>query len=222
MNKALEKNIKTLESLFEISDLISSSSSLMSKEEKDQRKEAVLKDKESLIRLKTDLKDHLNSISIKGMIEGFLIFWNEWISLDSERFWDEVKQRGLEIKRKRSLRTILDRGRFLDVHEAMSARTQWTDLIASNFVANQFRETERQKLLEIMDMDELKRVNLFKKCLKNQNLTVSSAFMYTDSMAYFSLHNLYEKHFSLLEINQIQRICEEFQVRWLNENMKTK
>ncbi len=216
MNKALEKNIKTLESLFEISDLISSSSALMSKEEKDHRKKAVLWDKLSLVGLQTDLKDYLNSFSIKSMIEDFLIFWNGWISLDSERFWDEVKQRGLDIKRKRSLRSVLNSGRFLDVHEAMSARTQWTDLMASNYVANQFTETERQKLLEIMDMDEIKRVNLFKKCLKNKNLPESSYFMYTDSMAYFSLHKLYEKHFSLLEITQIKKICKEFEIRSTN------
>lgn len=217
MNKALEKNIKTLERLLEISDFISNSSILMSDEEKNHRKEAVLQTKQSLLRYQTDLIAHFNSLSIRGEIEMFLIFWNEWLSLDSERFWAEVEKEKIEVKRKKSLRNILVRGRILDVHEAMSARGQWTDLMASNYVAKQFTESERKKLLEIMEMDEMKRVNLFKKCLRNQNLPNSSALMYWDSMAYFSVYNLFEKHFSLEEIYQIIKIRKESDERMLKE-----
>lgn len=217
MNKALEKNINTLERLLEISDFISSSSILMSAEEKNLRKEAVSQEKKSLLRYQTDLIDHLSSLSIRGLIEGFLIFWNENLSLDSERFWAEVEKEKIDVKRKRSLRNILIRGRILDVHEAMSARAQWTELMSSTFVAKQFSETEREQLHAIMEADEIKRVNLFKKCIRNQNLPNSSALMYWDSMAYFSMYNLFEKHFNTSEIYQIIKIKKDSDERILKE-----
>ena len=217
MNKALEKNIKTLERLLEISDFISSTSSLMSDEEKKWCKEAVLQEKQSLRRYQTELIEYYNSLSIKGLIEGFLIFWNERLSLDSERFWAEVEKEKIEVKRKKSLRNILVRGRILDVHEAMSARTQWSELMASSFVAQQFTEAERNELEKIMLMDEMKRVNLFQKCLRNQNLPNSSALMYWDSMAYFAQYNLFQKHFTLEEWAQIIRIRKESDERMLKK-----
>lgn len=150
--------------------------------------------------------DKFKSSTVKDVIDSFLAFWNESFSLKTERFWVEVEKRGLNVKRKKSLLNILERGRFLDIHEVISARQQWDELLSSEFIQKQFSKNEIEILKKIMLNDELKRVELFKKCLRNNRVPFLEILKFSENMAYFSKFNIYEKYFTTDEVDNIVRL----------------
>lgn len=155
---------------------------------------------------RSNYPDKFKSSTIKDVIDSFLFFWNESFSLKTERFWVEVEKRGLNVKRKKSLLNILERGRFLDIHEVISAREQWDELLSSEFIQKQFSKNEIEILKKIMLNDELKRVELFKKCLRNNRVPFREILKFSENMAYFSKFNIYEKYFTTDEMDNIVRL----------------
>ena len=50
----------------------------------------------------------LNSYQRKSLTNEFLIYWNETISIDCEKFWNRIQQNGIELERKDPLQFLLE------------------------------------------------------------------------------------------------------------------
>jgi hypothetical protein len=211
MNKRLDKNLALLDDILDINEHIANTTA--NSEDKVLLLEHGQYWRERLEVNKTKYPEFFGSSTVKSIINDFLIYWNETIGLDSERFWQEIQKSGLNIKRKRSLRNVVKRGRFLDIHEVMSARNQWDELMCSEYIAIQFDDKEIAELVQIMRDDEAKRADLFRKCLRNNRLSKFDELRYCENMAYFTTYNLYKSYFTIHEIEEIRRIRQELQDR---------
>jgi hypothetical protein len=218
MSNRLAEKLALIEALLELNDEVA----LQSPNSED--KESILKSsnywRNSLSEFKREYPAKFRVSTVTEIINMFLVFWNESIGLDTERFWSLAKERRLNIKRRRSLRDVIKRGRFLSVHEPMSARGQWDELMSSNYLTQQFNDAEIEELQNIMNNDEIKRANLFKKCLRNNRLADSDALRYLDNMAYFGEHNIYADHFSDEEVERIHTIRREYNDKFMEQYNK--
>lgn len=201
MKNAVKKNLDLFEALLEINYEVA----MLSTNEED--KKSLLNtwqiSKKDLDKFRNKTSNYPSTPEVREAIEGFLIFWNEALTLDSERFWYLVESRNLNVKRKRSLANVLKRGRFLDIHEVIPARPQWQELIESDYLKRQFTRSEIKRIDEIMREDEIKRVKLFRKCLRNNRVSNSDFMNLCNNMAYFSMSNLYEDHFTQDEVKKM-------------------
>lgn len=155
-------------------------------------------------------KSKLSSISLKSLIDGFLIQWNESISLETEIFWIKIEENNLDFKRKEPLRFALEKGRFLNVHQGTDARSNWNSLVDSGYLSKKYNQNEIEKLFEIILNDEKKRVAFLKKCLKANKIPSSQYLKFGDCMAYIYNTRILKEHFSVEEIELLNLIWRNF------------
>lgn len=154
----------------------------------------------------------LNSQTLRYLIEDLLIRWNESIGIDTEIFWNKMYERGIKFPRKEPLRWALQKGRFRNVHQGMEAAKHFDSLIKSKHLEPNFSYEELSELRNIIDRDTNSRLELFKSCLKKGRLTASVYLRFGESVAYFNECDLWEKFFTVNEVNQLTAIWKSFKL----------
>lgn len=155
-------------------------------------------------------KGTLNSIGLKSLIDGFLIQWNESISVETESFWLRIEENNLNFNRKEPLRFALEKGRFFNVHQGMEARSNWNSLVDSGYLLKRYKPEEIEKLFEIISNDEERRVIFLKKCLKANIIPSSQYLKFGDCMAYIYNTRIIKEHFSVEEIESLNLIWKNY------------
>lgn len=148
--------------------------------------------------------------SLKSLESDFLTYWNESIGIHTEVFWNELRQKEIECKRREPLRNALQKGRFRNVHEGMEAAKNFDNLINSRLLESSFLYEELLQLKKIIAEDTNKRVELLKHCLKKGAIPGSKYLRFGDSVAYMNECNLWSKYFKEDEVRRLMEIWSNF------------
>jgi hypothetical protein len=152
----------------------------------------------------------LKSVGLKSLVDSFLIFWNESVSVDAEIFWIEIEFRKIKFTRKEPLLFVLKNGRFRNVHQGIDARKNWSEIVKSGFLKKRFTDKEIEDISNIIKIDEKIRYDFLAKCLKTKKIPSFSYLKFGDSMAYFRNCDLFIKYFTDNEIKELNEIWISF------------
>jgi hypothetical protein len=148
--------------------------------------------------------------SLKSLESTFLIYWNESIGIDTEVFWNELRQKEIECNRKEPLRNALQKGRFRNVHEGMEAAKNFDNLINSRLLESSFLNKDLLQLKKIILEDTNQRIELLKRCLKKGAIPGSKYLRFGDSVAYMNECKLWSKYFKEDEVQRLMEIWSNF------------
>ena len=144
------------------------------------------------------------------MKNDLLIYWNETISLETEKFWTVVKNEKLNLERKEPLKFALSKNRFRNVEQGIGARKYWNSLKSLKSIKNEYSNLEIKKIDEIIVEDEKNRIGILKKCLEKKNIPKSQYLKFGECMAYFANCRLFEEYLTEKEVNELYTIWKNF------------
>jgi len=157
--------------------------------------EIILKGLEEGTTTMTGLKYHLNIIHV----------WDQMINIDAELYWWEIETHNLPFERKEALNFVLDKGRFLNIGQAMDARINWENLIQSGFLQKRFSEEQLAFVDNCIKTDEEKRYKMLLSCLKNGKAP-NDASRHSASLFYMIECKLLDKYFTPEQILKLTKI----------------
>lgn len=174
------------------------------------------KTKEAFKNLSKFTRDYLekepkiNSYSLTSLKNGLLTYWNESITPDSEIFWTEIKENGIDYDRKEPLRFALDKNRFRQVEQGIDARKFWTFLKTTNKIKSKFSKTEIKQIDNIISADEKTRFEILKKCLRKKKIPNTQYLKFGACMTYFNNCGLWDTYFSKTDVIELYEIWNKF------------
>ncbi|MBJ2176518.1 hypothetical protein JBL43_19880 [Aureibaculum sp. A20] len=152
----------------------------------------------------------LNSYQIKSLENELLIYWNETISVETEKFWTEILSKKINIQRKEPLKFALDKKRFRNVEQGIGARKYWSELKTINSVKDNFSKTEIVKIDQIITEDENKRIGILEKCLTKKVIPKSQYLKFGECMAYITNCELFSKYMTEKDVDELHEIWRNF------------
>jgi hypothetical protein len=113
-------NIEKLILVTKINDKVVDGSTIM-----DEKTKEAFKNLSKYTRDLLEKEPEMNSYGLNSLKSGLLIYWNESINPDTESFWTELKNNGIDYERKEPLKFALEKNQFRRVDEGMDARKYW-------------------------------------------------------------------------------------------------
>lgn len=156
----------------------------------------------------------LNSYELNSLKNGLLYYWNESINPDTEKFWLELKNNGIDYERKEPLRFALDKNRFRNVDHGIEARKHWTKLKKLKEVKQRFTTTEIEQLNNIIAEDEKLKLEILKKCLRKKQIAQTQYLKFGESMAYMINCGLWDKYFNKEEVEELFDLEKNFNANY--------
>jgi len=202
------ENIKQILKIVEIHEKIISESTEIDNETKSHFLELSIFIKDCLIDESKARK--FSSYQIKSLRNDLLIYWNETISVDTEKFWNEILTEKLNIQRKEPLKFALDKNRFRNVEQGIGARKYWDELKTIKSIKDKFSETEIVKIDQIIAEDENKRIRILKKCLAKKTIPKSQYLKFGECMAYFTNCGLFNKYMTKKDVDELYEVWKNF------------
>jgi len=154
--------------------------------------------------------EKFNSYQIKSLSNELLIYWNETISVETEKFWTEIINENLSIERKEPLKFALSKNRFRNVEQGIGAKKYWNLLKSLKSIKDKYSEFEITKIDEIIVEDENKRIGILKKCLTKKKIPKSQYLKFGECMAYFTNCGLFNKYMTEKEVSELHIIWKNF------------
>jgi len=151
-------------------------------------------------------KGRMDAAGLNSLVRGFLVFWNESAGIDVEIFWSLLIESSVSLERKDILEYALKKRSFRNIHQAMSARLDWGRLQKSSYLKKRYSAKEISDLNEIVEKDELKRMTLVRKCLKNNNIPDYQLLKYNENVVYLDTCNILNKYFTEKEQEMLQKL----------------
>lgn len=151
-----------------------------------------------------------NSYQLKSLTNELLTYWNESINPDTEIFWTELKDNGIDFERKEPLRFALTKKRFRNVEQGIDARKHWTELKNRKEITDKYSQAEIEKIETIIADDENRRLEILKKCLRKNEIPQTQYLKFGECMAYINNCGLWEKYFNKEEVQQLYNIWTNF------------
>lgn len=151
-----------------------------------------------------------NSYQLKSLTNELLTYWNESINPDTEIFWTELKDNGIDFERKEPLRFALTKKRFRNVEQGIDARKHWTELKNRKEITDKYSQAEIEKIETIIADDENRRFEILKKCLRKNEIPQTQYLKFGECMAYMNNCGLWEKYFNKEEVQQLYNIWTNF------------
>ena len=114
----------------------------------------------------------------------------------------------------RSVRRLLEHplvAALHNVHQGMSVRKDWNGLMKSELLKTRLSNENILQLDKIVKQDEIKRVELLKKCLVKKNIPQTKYLKFSDSMGYLGHCGLFKKHFNKTEHQELVEIWTNFE-----------
>jgi hypothetical protein len=159
----------------------------------------------------------LSSYGVKSLVDTFLTFWNESISVETEIFWNKIKERGINYVRKEPLRRALLKGRFNNVHEAMAAAKNFDLVLKSGLLESQYSQDQLTAIKQIIAEDLERRIVLLKNCLQGNKIPTTKYLRFGECMAYMNECQLWDIYFQETEIYQLAKIWKDFKIQAYSE-----
>lgn len=175
-----------------------------------------VKTKEAFKNLAKITRDYLESepkmnlYGLNSLKSGLLTYWNESINPDTEKFWKEMKIKGIDYLRKEPLKFALNKNRFRNVDQGIDARKHWHELKKIIEITDNYTKTEIDQIDRIIDEDEKRRLNILKKCLKNSEIPQTQYLKFGECWAYMTNCKLWDKYFSKEEVDKLYNIWNNF------------
>jgi hypothetical protein len=198
-------NIKKLILATEINDRVIESSNHL-----DDRTKQAFKNLSNYIRDYLEKEPKINSYGLNSLKNELLIYWNESINPDTEKFWMNLKAFGIDYERKEPLRFALDKNRFRKVEQGIDARKHWTELKKLKEIQNNFTKSEAEQIDKIIVEDEKRRIEILKKCLRNKEIPKTQYLKFGECIAYISNCNLWNKYFIQEQVEELYNIWTNF------------
>ncbi|MCG7502225.1 hypothetical protein MHM83_10110 [Tenacibaculum sp. Mcav3-52] len=154
--------------------------------------------------------EKLNSYQINSLKNELLTYWNETISMETEKFWTEVKNEKFNLERKEPLKFALSKNRFRNVEQGIGARKYWNSLKSLASIQHEYSDLEIKKIDQIIFEDEKKRIGILKKCLAKKKIPKSQYLKFGECVAYFGNCGLFEKYLTEKEVTELYTIWENF------------
>jgi hypothetical protein len=155
----------------------------------------------------------LSAVGLKSLVDSYFIYWNESAGIDIEEFWAALAEKSFQYHRKDPLKYALDKGHFRNVHQAMSVRKDWERLQKSTLLKNRLTTEHIAQLDQIIQQDELKRVEVIKKYIAKKKIPKTQYLKFGDAIGYLSYCKLFEKYFSPSEYEELNEIWKNFTSR---------
>ena len=152
----------------------------------------------------------VNSYQLKSLTNELLTYWNESINPDTEIFWTELKDNGIDFERKEPLRFALTKKRFRNFEQGMNARKHWTKIKNRKEITDKYSQAEIEKIETIIADDENRRLEILKKCLRKNEIPQTQYLKFGECMAYINNCGLWEKYFNKGEVKQLYNIWTNF------------
>jgi len=153
----------------------------------------------------------MTSYGLLSLKSELLIYWNESINLDTEKFWLELESKGIEYERKDPLRFALNKNYFRRVEQGIEARKHWNNLSDLKTITDRFSNPEIEKITEIIQNDEKTRLSILKKCLDKNLIPKTQYLKFGECMAYFGQCELFDKNFDKTEVERLNEIWKNFE-----------
>ena len=153
----------------------------------------------------------LTLYGLNSLKTSLLTYWNESINPDTERFWAELKVNGINYKRKEPLKFALDKKRFRQVEQGIDARKYWTELKKLKEVQQRFSKTEIEEIQDIILKDEKQRMEILKKCLRNNKIPQTQYLKFGECMAYANNCGLWDEYFTKPAVEELYDIWKNFE-----------
>ncbi len=160
--------------------------------------------------LLNDNNKSFNLTELKSVTREFLIYWNESIGIDTEKFWISLRDENINFQRKDELKFAVEKGRFRGVDQGIGAKKYWKTIKELEFVKSRFTETEIKLIDTIIDKDETTRLKILRKCLNKKAIPQTQYLKFGECMAYFSDCRLFEKYFENEEVDELYDIWKNF------------
>lgn len=146
-----------------------------------------------------------NSTLINSYKKDFLTYWSESSSLETEMFWKDLKLNNIEYERKDPLFFALTKNRFINIHQGMDARKNWKDILEFGYINERYTIEEIQKINEVIEKDEIDRMEFMKKCLRNKRIPLRG-MRFNESIVYFDRCNLFSKYFDEETVKELYQL----------------
>lgn len=176
----------------------------------EQTKEA-FKNMSIYIQSQVEKEPKMRASGINSLKNELLIFWNESINPDTEKFWNEIKSKGIDYVRKEPLRFALNKNRFRRVEQGIEANKHWPELKTLKLIKRNYSKEEIEKIEEIISNDEQSRFKILDKCLRKKQIPQSQYLKFGECMAYLSNCGLFKTYFEDEEVNELYDIWRNFQ-----------
>lgn len=154
--------------------------------------------------------EKLNSYQINSLKNELFSYWNKTISVETEKFWTQIKNENLTFERKEPLKFALSKNRFRNVEQGIGARKYWKTLKTIQSIKNEYSVSDIKKIDKIIVDDENNRFEILKKCLKKKNIPKSQYLKFGECIAYFSNCKLFEKYLTEKEVVELYTIWKNF------------
>jgi hypothetical protein len=148
----------------------------------------------------------LTQYALKSLESELFKFWNEYLSEDTEKFWEEVTKQQLPFQRKHPLRELLDKGRLRFTEQWIALYNNFSQLENSLLLKKQFSMDEIKKIKEILEAEKQKRLNMVSKCFQKKKIPYSQYLQFGESMAFLENCNLTLKYFTPEQRDEIYAI----------------
>jgi hypothetical protein len=152
----------------------------------------------------------LNAYQFKSLVNELLIFWNNIISTDTEKFWDVLNSNNLPVERKDLIKDALTRGRFKTVKQGIDARNNWAVLSGLSLITERFSPEQIYRVAQIIAADEQKRHAILQKTLTTGKIPKTQYLKFGECMAYFANCLLFKQYFTQEQTDELYRIWKDF------------
>jgi hypothetical protein len=152
----------------------------------------------------------LNAYGFKCLANELLIYWNNIISPDTEKFWDVLNSNNLPVKRKDLIKDALTKGRFKTVEQGIDARNNWAVLSGMILITERFSPEQINQIAQIIAADEQKRHAILQKTLSTGKIPKTQYLKFGECMAYFANCLLFSHYFTQAQTDELYRIWQDF------------
>jgi hypothetical protein len=152
----------------------------------------------------------LNAYQFKSLTNQLLVFWNETISADTEKFWQALNNSKLPVERKDLIKYALTKGRFKTVEQGIDARNNWVVLSGMSLLTERFSPEEINRVSQIIAADEAKRLTTLQKALITGNIPKTQYLRFGECMAYFANCLLFKNYFTVAQADELYQIWKDF------------
>jgi hypothetical protein len=152
----------------------------------------------------------LNAYGFKCLANELLIYWNNIISPDTEKFWDVLNSNNLPVKRKDLIKDALTKGRFKTVEQGIDARNNWAVLSGMILITERFSPEQINQIAQIIAADEQKRHAILHKTLTTGKILKTQYLKFGECMAYFANCLLFRHYFTQAQTDELYGIWQDF------------
>lgn len=157
-----------------------------------------------------ETKRKMNSSGLNSLKNGLLTYWNESISPDTEKFWAELRENGIDYERKEPLRYALNKNSFRTIDQGIGARKHWSELKKLKEIKDNYTKWEIEQIDNIISEDEKRRVEVLKKCLLKKEIPQKQYLKFGECIAYANNCGLWDRYFGNEEVEELYNIWGNF------------